>query len=174
LNLVNALHIAASIFINDVESGLHHDYEVWLEELAPHAPTGHCQLTGQLHNRTGEDACPERRDRNADVHLKRHGPPSEAVVVAVTNGRLDGSTELAEVFGIWEQIFSGQAVWLARESRRPAAEAGAGQNHRGVMAAVVCCDRGRVAWLSAHRSSEPVRIVLEPNCIAYLVEQLLW
>ena len=59
----------------------------------------------RFHNRTGEDACPERSDGNADAHLKRHGPPSEAVVVAVTNGRLDDSTELAEVFGTWERIF---------------------------------------------------------------------
>ena len=66
--------------------------------------------------------CPGRSDRGlpqpslADAHLKRHGPPSEAVVVAVTNGRLDDSTELAEVFGTWERIFYSQAELLARES----------------------------------------------------------
>jgi thiamine phosphate synthase YjbQ (UPF0047 family) len=100
LTPANAQHITASVFINDEESGLHRDYEVWLERLAPHAPVSQYQ-----HNRTGEDACPERSDGNADAHLKRHGPPSEAVVIAVTNGRLDDSTELAEVFGTWERIF---------------------------------------------------------------------
>ena len=104
MNLVNAQHITASVFINDDESGLHHDYEVWLEKLAPHAPIGQCRPRGRLHNRTGEDACPERRDRAADAHLKRQIMGRE-VVVAVTNGRLDGSTELAEVFGTWERIF---------------------------------------------------------------------
>jgi thiamine phosphate synthase YjbQ (UPF0047 family) len=69
LTLVNAMqctvlpHITASVFINDDETGLHHDYEVWLEKLAPHAPIGHCRPRGRLHNRTGEDACPSRRDR---------------------------------------------------------------------------------------------------------------
>ena len=58
--------------INDDESGLHHDYEVGLERLAPHAPTGQCRPRGRLHNRTGEDACPEQSDRNADAHLKRN------------------------------------------------------------------------------------------------------
>jgi secondary thiamine-phosphate synthase enzyme len=87
------MHITASVFINDDESGLHHDYEVWLEELAPHAPVSQYQ-----HNRTGED--------NADA-LKRQVMGRE-VVVAVTNGRLDGSTELAEVFGTWERIFYGE------------------------------------------------------------------
>jgi thiamine phosphate synthase YjbQ (UPF0047 family) len=57
------MHITASVFINDDESGLHHDYEVWLEELAPHAPIGQCRPRGRLNNRTGED--------NADAHLKR-------------------------------------------------------------------------------------------------------
>jgi secondary thiamine-phosphate synthase enzyme len=86
LCLVNAMHITASVFINDDESGLHHDYDVWLEKLAPHAPT-----TQYHHNRTGED--------NADAHLKRQVMGRE-VVVAVTNGRLD--------FGPWEQIFYGE------------------------------------------------------------------
>ena len=84
--LVNAMHITASVFINDNESGLLHDYEVWLEKLAPHAPTGQYH-----HNRTGED--------NADAHLKRQIMGRE-VVVAITNGKLD--------FGPWEQIFYGE------------------------------------------------------------------
>ena len=86
LCLVNAMHITASVFINDDERGLHHDYEVWLEELAPHAP-----IDQYRHNRTGED--------NADAHLKRQVMGRE-VVVAVTGGRLD--------FGPWEQIFYGE------------------------------------------------------------------
>jgi secondary thiamine-phosphate synthase enzyme len=86
LILVNAMHITASVFINDDESGLHQDYEKWLEELAPHAPTSR-----YLHNRTGED--------NGDAHLKRQVMGRE-VVVAVTNGALD--------FGPWEQIFYGE------------------------------------------------------------------
>jgi len=86
LCLVNAMHISASVFINDDESGLHHDYEVWLEKLAPHAPTSQYH-----HNRTGED--------NADAHLKRQIMGRE-VVVAVTEGKLD--------FGPWEQIFYGE------------------------------------------------------------------
>jgi len=86
LVLVNAMHITASVFINDDESGLHQDYEKWLEGLAPHEPTGQ-----YLHNRTGED--------NADAHLKRQVMGRE-VVVAVTGGRLD--------FGPWEQIFYGE------------------------------------------------------------------
>lgn len=86
LLLVNAMHITASVFINDDESGLHQDYEKWLEELAPHAPTSR-----YLHNRTGED--------NGDAHLKRQVMGRE-VVVAVTNGTLD--------FGPWEQIFYGE------------------------------------------------------------------
>ena len=67
-----------------------------------------------MHNPTGEDACPGRRDRGlpqaslADAHLKRHGAPSEAVVVAVTNGRLNGFALLAEIFGTWERIFYGE------------------------------------------------------------------
>jgi thiamine phosphate synthase YjbQ (UPF0047 family) len=84
------MHITASVFINDDESGLHHDYEVWLEGLAPHAPTSQ-----YLHNRTGED--------NADAHLKRAAQTGctmqvmgREVVVAVTDGRLD--------FGTWERI----------------------------------------------------------------------
>jgi len=86
LCLVNAMHITASVYINDDERGLLHDYEDWLEELAPHAPTSQYR-----HNRTGED--------NADAHLKRQIMGRE-VVVAVTNGRLD--------FGPWEQIFYGE------------------------------------------------------------------
>ena len=86
LALVNAMHITASVFINDDESGLHQDYQKWLEELAPHEPVGQ-----YLHNRTGED--------NADAHLKRQLMGRE-VVVAVTAGRLD--------FGPWEQIFYGE------------------------------------------------------------------
>jgi len=86
LCLVNAMHITASVFINDAEDGLLHDYEVWLEKLAPHEPTSH-----YLHNRTGED--------NADAHLKRQVMGRE-VVVAITNGRLD--------LGPWEQIFYGE------------------------------------------------------------------
>jgi secondary thiamine-phosphate synthase enzyme len=79
-------HITASVFINDDEGGLHHDYEVWLERLAPHAP-----IEQYWHNRTGAD--------NADAHLKRQVMGRE-VVVAVTNGRLD--------FGTWERIFYGE------------------------------------------------------------------
>ena len=86
LALVNAMHITASVFINDDESGLHQDYEKWLEALAPHAPTSQYQ-----HNRTGED--------NADAHLKRQVMGRE-VVVAITKGKLD--------FGPWEQIFYGE------------------------------------------------------------------
>ncbi len=86
LCLVNAMHITASVFINDAEEGLLNDYEVWLEKLAPHAPT-----TQYQHNRTGED--------NADAHLKRQVMGRD-VVVAITNGKLD--------FGPWEQIFYGE------------------------------------------------------------------
>jgi len=86
LCLVNAMHISASVFINDDEGGLHHDYEVWLEKLAPHEP-----IAQYHHNRTGED--------NADAHLKRQIMGRE-VVVAITKGRLD--------FGPWEQIFYGE------------------------------------------------------------------
>ena len=92
LCLVNAMHITASIFINDNEAGLHHDYERWLEGLAPHDPIEHYD-----HNRTGED--------NADAHLKRQVMGRE-VVVAVTDGDLD--------FGPWEQIFYGEF-----DGRRP-------------------------------------------------------
>jgi len=84
--LVNAMHITASVFINDDESGLHHDYEAWLEKLAPHAPPSQYR-----HNETGED--------NADAHMKRQVMGRE-VVVAVTEGELD--------FGPWEQIFYGE------------------------------------------------------------------
>ena len=83
LVLVNAMNITASVFINDDESGLHQDYDDWLEGLAPHEPLSHYR-----HNRTGED--------NGDAHLKRTIMGRETVV-AVTNGRLD--------FGTWEQIF---------------------------------------------------------------------
>ncbi|MGJ5075728.1 secondary thiamine-phosphate synthase enzyme YjbQ [Bradyrhizobium oligotrophicum] len=86
LVLVNAMHITASVFINDDESGLHHDYEQWLEELAPHEP-----VAGYRHNRTGED--------NADAHMKRQIMGRE-VVVAITQAKLD--------FGPWEQIFYGE------------------------------------------------------------------
>lgn len=86
LCLVNAMHITASVFINDNESGLHHDYEKWLEEIAPHEPVSQYQ-----HNKTGED--------NADAHLKRQVMGRE-VVVAITKGQLD--------FGPWEQIFYGE------------------------------------------------------------------
>ncbi len=86
LALVNAMHITASVFVNDDESGLHADYERWLERLAPHAPVDHYR-----HNDTGED--------NADAHLKRQVMGRE-VVMAVTNGRLD--------LGPWEQIFYGE------------------------------------------------------------------
>jgi secondary thiamine-phosphate synthase enzyme len=86
LCLVNAMHITASVFINDDESGLHQDYERWLEELAPHEP-----VSGYQHNLTGED--------NADAHLKRQIMGRE-VVVAITDGKLD--------FGPWEQIFYGE------------------------------------------------------------------
>ena len=86
LCLVNAMHITASVFINDDERGLHHDYEVFLERLAPHEP-----VSDYRHNDTGED--------NADAHIKRQIMGRE-VVVAVTDGRLD--------FGTWEQIFYGE------------------------------------------------------------------
>ncbi len=86
LCLVNAMHITASVFINDNEGGLLHDYEKWLEELAPHEPTNQYD-----HNKTGED--------NADAHLKRQVMGRE-VVVAITNGELD--------FGPWEEIFYGE------------------------------------------------------------------
>ena len=86
LALVNAMHITASVFINDDESGLHQDFEKWLEALAPHAPTSQ-----YLHNRTGED--------NADAHLKRQVMGRE-VVVAISKAKLD--------FGPWEQIFYGE------------------------------------------------------------------
>ena len=83
--LVNAMHITASVFINDDESGLHHDYDVWLEKIAPHEP-----VSSYRHN-VGED--------NADAHMKRQIMGRE-VVVAITGGKLD--------FGPWEQIFYGE------------------------------------------------------------------
>ncbi|MDY6820722.1 MAG: secondary thiamine-phosphate synthase enzyme YjbQ [Deferribacterota bacterium] len=86
LCLVNAMHITASVFINDDERGLHNDYYKWLEKLAPHEPIDRYE-----HNRTGED--------NGDAHLKRQVMGRE-VVVAITDGSLD--------FGPWEQIFYGE------------------------------------------------------------------
>jgi len=86
LCLVNAMHITASVYINDDEPGLLQDYDDWLEKLAPHEPVAHYR-----HNRTGED--------NGDAHLKRQVMGRE-VVVAVTKGKLD--------FGPWEQIFYGE------------------------------------------------------------------
>ena len=93
LVLCNAMHITASVFINDDESGLHHDFERWLEQLAPHKP-----LSLYEHNRTGED--------NGDGHLKRTIMGRE-VVVAVSAGHLD--------FGPWEQIFYGEFDGLRRK-----------------------------------------------------------
>jgi secondary thiamine-phosphate synthase enzyme len=92
LCLVNAMHITSSVFINDNETGLHHDYEIWLEQLAPHEPIDQYE-----HNRTGED--------NADAHLKRQIMGRE-VVISITKGKLD--------FGPWEQIFYGEF-----DGRRP-------------------------------------------------------
>jgi secondary thiamine-phosphate synthase enzyme len=86
LCLVNAMHITSSVFINDDEPGLHHDYEEWLEGIAPHQP-----ISKYRHNRTGED--------NADAHLKRQVMGRE-VVIAVSNAELD--------FGPWEQVFYGE------------------------------------------------------------------
>ena len=85
LILINAMHITASVFINDDESGLHHDYDLWLERLAPHEPVS------QYNHNVGED--------NADAHMKRQIMGRESVV-AITEGRLD--------FGTWEQIFYGE------------------------------------------------------------------
>jgi secondary thiamine-phosphate synthase enzyme len=93
LVLVNAMHITASVFINDDESGLHEDYKAWLEGLAPFDASP----TRYRHNRTGED--------NADAHMKRQVMGRE-VVVAITQGKLD--------FGPWEQIFYGEF-----DGRRP-------------------------------------------------------
>lgn len=92
LCLVNAMHITASVFINDDESGLHHDFEVWLEKLAPEKPYD------QYHHNGFED--------NADAHLKRTVMGRE-VVVAITNGKLD--------FGPWEQIFYGEFDGMRRK-----------------------------------------------------------
>ena len=103
LTLVAAMHITASVFINDDESGLHHDYEVWLDKLAPHAP-----IDQYWHNRTGED--------NADAHLKRQVMGRE-VVVAVTNGPP----------GLWHL-----GADLLRRIRRATPKAGIGQDYRGV------------------------------------------
>ena len=93
LVLVNAMHITASVFINDDETGLHQDYDKWLEGLAPHEPIAQYQ-----HNATGEE--------NADAHLKRQIMGRE-VVVAITDGKLD--------FGPWEQIFYGEFDGLRRK-----------------------------------------------------------
>lgn len=87
LLLVNSMHITSSVFVNDDEPGLHHDYSQWLERLAPFDPSP----TTYRHNRTGED--------NADAHMKRQVMGRE-VVVAITEGKLD--------FGPWEQIFYGE------------------------------------------------------------------
>lgn len=95
LVLINAMHITASVFINDDEPGLHEDYKRWLEKLAPFDPSP----TTYAHNRTGED--------NADAHLKRQVMGRE-VVVAITDGKLD--------FGPWEQIFYGE--FDGRRSKR--------------------------------------------------------
>jgi secondary thiamine-phosphate synthase enzyme len=92
LCLVNAMHITASVYINDAEAGLLQDYDDWLEKLAPHEPTSQYR-----HNRTGED--------NADAHLKRQVMGRE-VVVAITGGKLD--------FGPWEQIY-----YAEFDGRRP-------------------------------------------------------
>jgi len=92
LVLVNAMHITASVFINDDESGLHHDYKTWLEKLAPHEP-----VSGYRHN-VGED--------NADAHMKRQIMGRE-VVVAISGGRLD--------FGTWERIFYGEFDGLRKK-----------------------------------------------------------
>ncbi|MEE8578037.1 MAG: secondary thiamine-phosphate synthase enzyme YjbQ [candidate division Zixibacteria bacterium] len=94
LVLVNAMHITASVFINDDEPGLHNDYDAWLEKLAPHAP-----ISQYRHNDTGED--------NADAHMKRQIMGRE-VTVAITGGQLD--------FGPWEQIFYGE--FDGRRSKR--------------------------------------------------------
>ncbi len=94
LILVNAMHITASVFINDDENGLHEDFEKWLEKLTPHEPTGQ-----YAHNRTGED--------NADAHMKRQVMGRE-VVIAVTDGKMD--------FGPWEQVFYGE--FDGRRSKR--------------------------------------------------------
>ena len=94
LCLVNAMHITASVFINDNENGLHEDYKQWLEELAPHAP-----ISRYKHNRTGED--------NGDAHHKRQIMGRE-VVIGITNGRLD--------LGPWEAIFYGE--FDGRRSKR--------------------------------------------------------
>ena len=99
LCLVNAMHITASVFINDNESGLHADYERWLEELVPFNAGSDPAKGGYLHNRTGED--------NADAHHKRQIMGRE-VVVAITKGKLD--------FGPWEQIFYGE--FDGRRSKR--------------------------------------------------------
>lgn len=92
LVLVNAMHITASVFVNDDEAGLHHDFERWLERLAPHSP-----VSQYRHNLSGED--------NGDAHLKRTVMGRE-VVIAITEGRLD--------FGPWEQVFYGEF-----DGRRP-------------------------------------------------------
>ena len=94
--LVNAMHITASVFINDDESGLHHDYDIWLERLAPHEPVS------QYRHNAGED--------NADAHMKRQIMGRESVV-AITGGQLD--------FGTWEQIFYGEFDGRRKKRERP-------------------------------------------------------
>jgi hypothetical protein len=111
LALVNAMHITAGVFINDDERGLHADYDEWLEGLAPHEP-----ISRYRHNRTGED--------NADAHMKRQIMGRE-VVVAITNGRLDGSALLTRAF--WP-VGAG-ILWRVR---RATEETGVGQDHWGV------------------------------------------
>ncbi len=106
LCLVNAMHITASVFINDNESGLHHDYEKWLEELAPHEP-----IKQYRHNDTGED--------NADAHLKRQVMGRD-VVVAITNGKLD--------FGPWETITHTITIIHSKRSTHNCAQCGT-KNH---------------------------------------------
>ena len=103
LCLVNAMHITASVYINDAEDGLLHDYEVWLEKLAPHAPTSQYQ-----HNRTGED--------NADAHMKRQVMGRE-VVVAITKGQARPRPV---------------GTNLLRRIRWPPPQARAGEDHRGI------------------------------------------
>ncbi len=113
LVLVNAMHITASVFINDDESGLHHDYEAWLEKLAPHEP-----VSGYRHNRTGED--------NADAHMKRQVMGRE-VVVAITGGKAR---------------FRAVGADFLRRVRRRAAQARAGEDHRRMKCLRGPCAKG--------------------------------
>jgi hypothetical protein len=135
------MHIAASVFIIDDESGLHHDYEVLLEGLAPHAAIDHAAPEAGC--TTGRARTPVANEvtGHADAHLKRNetgqvahdGPPSAAVVVAVTNGCLDGSTERSTELAPRAR----RDLWhlgadLLQRNRWAAAEVGAGQDYRGV------------------------------------------